>query len=124
MIFSDIFPVSYATFCGVQLGESFVSRPANIGAGEWIYFWEYVFDDPGRLTVAEYETEIASANAEIKHLENQLEEKDEEIDSYISENEDLRAENRDYDRRIDELEELVAKLREDCDRMDYEMGRP
>lgn len=113
MIFSDIFPVSYATFCGVQLGESFVSRPANIGAGEWMKFFEILlneYDSNSYIAIEEYVKEINELNDENQSLEE--------------ENDDLREEVARLEKIVDEQDEKIAKLEEDCDRMDYEMGRP
>lgn len=114
MTFSDIFPVSYATFCGVQLGESFVKRPSNIGAGEWIgFFFETLFneyDSNSYVAIEEYVKEINELNDENQSLEE--------------ENEYLHNEVYRLEKIVDEQDWKIAKLEEDCDRMDYEMGRP
>ena len=66
LTFNDIFGVTYATFCGVQLGESFVKRPSNIGAGQWMDFWEQL--------IKEYDTDEEEINPQyIKQIEDENE---------------------------------------------------
>ena len=79
--FNDIFNFAYATFCGVQLGESFVKRPENIGAGEWIDFWkqcfEYINSDYLPFDTEEIETlreENDNLEDEVSNLEKRIEE--------------------------------------------------
>lgn len=101
MTFSDLFNVTYATPCGVQLGESFVKRPSSIGAGEWMNFWEQLICNYGE------EEEISP------HYVEQIE----------KENEDLRQENDKLNDRVAELEREIERLEQDCLEADYALGQ-
>ncbi len=72
LTFNSLFTLSYATICGVQLGETFVKKPAHIGAGQWIEFWEEMLEgntskiEELEAKIEELEDDLADAEYELK----------------------------------------------------------
>lgn len=99
MTFQDLFNVAYATPCGVQLGESFVKRPSNIGSGQWMDFWEQL--------IKKYDESISLSY--VKKLE-------EENDEVCQENDDLRDD-------VKRLEGEIEDLNNDLAEANYALGQ-
>ena len=100
--FNDLFTIAYATPCGVQLGESFVKRPSNIGAGEWIDFWKQCFEYINSDDLPFDTEEIETLREENDNLEDEVSNLEDEVSNLEDEVSNL-------EKRIEELENDLAE---------------
>lgn len=129
MTFKDIFTVVYAIPTGVQLGQDFVKRPQNVGAGQWMAFWESVFEsDPDELQ-SSYD-EIRDLTNKVEGLESDLEDSAREVSDSMKtvfalekENDDLRDAILDLELENTELLRKIDRLEEDAAEANYALGQ-